>query len=108
MVRLAFILGLGLLALAKSVNAQMTNIFAMTNTKLLTEHIAGGDHYSSIFNTRRLSVEFFEHYANVTLEDLTANSNSRIPSLQDLECLADLALLSKDLSSFKFWALKSE
>ncbi|XP_033169884.1 nose resistant to fluoxetine protein 6 [Drosophila mauritiana] len=103
MARLALILGLGLLALA-SVDAEMTNIFAMTNAKLLTEHLAGGDHYSSVFNTRRLSVEFFEHYSNVTLEDLTANS--RLPSLQDLECLADLALLSKDLSSSKFWALK--
>ncbi|XP_039496878.1 nose resistant to fluoxetine protein 6-like [Drosophila santomea] len=101
MVRLALILGLGLLAVA-SVNAEMTNMFAMTNTKLLTEHFAG-DH-SSFFNTRRLSVEFFDYYSNVTLEDLTANS--RIPSLQDLVCLADLALLSDDLSSSKFWALK--
>ncbi|KAH8238143.1 hypothetical protein KR032_000127, partial [Drosophila birchii] len=56
---------------------------------------------------RRLAVEFFDHYPNLTLADLQpGNQDARIPSAQDLQCLADFAVLTKDLAAFKTWALK--
>ncbi|KAH8421520.1 hypothetical protein KR009_010927, partial [Drosophila setifemur] len=51
---------------------------------------------------RRLAVEFFDHYHNITAEDLTRD----LPTAQDLKCLADLRLLGQDVSSAKLWALK--
>ncbi|XP_016995137.2 nose resistant to fluoxetine protein 6 [Drosophila takahashii] len=105
MVRLSMMaLWLGSLALTlASVNANITNIFALTNKKYLSETL-DADHYLAFAQLRSLAVEFFDHYSNVTLADL--HLNERLPTLQDLECLADLALLSKDLASSKYWALK--
>lgn len=68
-----------------------------------------GDLYMSFSHSRRLAVEFFAHYANLTFADLyPGDQDARIPSAQDLQCLADFALLTNDLSSLKFWALKSK
>jgi len=109
---LAITLWLCSLALA-GVSANITNIFALTNKELLTNNLVG-DQYLTISKLRSLAVEFFDHYSNATMEDLTPDLNEyfngepRIPSVQDLECLADLALLSNDLASSKFWALKSK
>nr|XP_016936647.1 nose resistant to fluoxetine protein 6 [Drosophila suzukii] len=107
---LAITLWLCSLALA-GVSANITNIFALTNKELLTNNLVG-DQYLTISKLRSLAVEFFDHYSNATMEDLTPDLNEyfngepRVPSVQDLECLADLALLSNDLASSKFWALK--
>ncbi|XP_016949365.1 nose resistant to fluoxetine protein 6 [Drosophila biarmipes] len=110
MARLLVTLWLGSLALA-GVSANITNIFALANRDLPTGNLAG-DQYLAISKLRSLAVEFFDHFSNATLEDLTPdldhylNGESRIPSAQDVECLADLALLSSDLASSKYWALK--
>ncbi|KAH8235402.1 hypothetical protein KR038_007021, partial [Drosophila bunnanda] len=66
-----------------------------------------GQDYMAFSQMRRLAVEFFDHYPNVTLADLhSGNQDGRIPSAQDLQCLADFAVLTKDLSELKAWALK--
>ncbi|KAH8280696.1 hypothetical protein KR054_000040, partial [Drosophila jambulina] len=53
----------------------------------------------------RLGVEFFDHYQNITLDDL-ARDLQRLPTAENLKCLGDLTLLSNDLKSLKMWALK--
>ncbi|XP_016976550.1 nose resistant to fluoxetine protein 6 [Drosophila rhopaloa] len=107
MVRLAITLWLSVLALA-TVNAEIENIFALANKQLLTEDLAVDvDRYLAVSKLRRLAVEFFDYYSNVTLADLNVgDQHSRLPTLQDMECLADLAVVTRDLSSFKVWALK--
>ncbi|KAH8280769.1 hypothetical protein KR054_010702, partial [Drosophila jambulina] len=63
--------------------------------------------YMAFSQLRRLAVEFFDHYPNLTLADLhSGDQDARIPSAQDLQCLADFAVLTKDLSELKIWALK--
>ncbi|KAH8295945.1 hypothetical protein KR018_006477 [Drosophila ironensis] len=60
--------------------------------------------YLTTSKLRRLAVEFFDFYQNITVEDLARDS--RAASLQDLQCLADLKVLGQDLLSAKYWALK--
>ncbi|XP_017110764.1 nose resistant to fluoxetine protein 6 [Drosophila elegans] len=107
MVRLAIVLWLSVLALA-SVKAEITNIFALTNKQLLSHELeVNVDSYLAVSKLRRLAVEFFDHYSNVTLADLyVGDQRSRLPSVQDMKCLADMALLTNDLSSLKVWTLK--
>ncbi|KAH8238144.1 hypothetical protein KR032_000126 [Drosophila birchii] len=61
--------------------------------------------YQNAARLGRLGVEFFDHYQNITLDDLSRNQY-RLPTAEDLKCLADLALLANDLRSLKMWALK--
>ncbi|KAH8343235.1 hypothetical protein KR059_007266 [Drosophila kikkawai] len=59
--------------------------------------------YQTASRLGRLGTEFSDHYQNITLDDLARN---RLPSAEDLKCLADLTLLTNDLKSLKLWALK--
>ncbi|XP_017034572.1 nose resistant to fluoxetine protein 6-like [Drosophila kikkawai] len=63
-----------------------------------------GHNYMAFSQLRRLAGEFFDHYPNLTQADLY--QDARIPSAQDLQCLADFAVLTKDLRNLKIWALK--
>ncbi|XP_017066862.1 nose resistant to fluoxetine protein 6 [Drosophila eugracilis] len=101
MVRLGITLWLSLLTLA-GVNANITNIFALTNKQLYAENLAE-EQYLNVSKLRSLAVEFFDHYSNVSLADISLDLNV---NAGDIKCLADMALLSKDLSSFKYWTLK--
>ncbi|KAH8235373.1 hypothetical protein KR038_003215 [Drosophila bunnanda] len=59
--------------------------------------------YQTAARLGRMGVEFFDHYQNITLDDLLRD---RLPTAQDLKCLSDLGLLTNDLKSLKIWALK--
>ncbi|KAH8325600.1 hypothetical protein KR067_002172, partial [Drosophila pandora] len=61
--------------------------------------------YAAISKLRRLSVEFVELFPNITAADLTGDL-SRAGLLAVQECQVDIALLTKDLASFKTWAVK--
>ncbi|XP_017103745.3 nose resistant to fluoxetine protein 6 [Drosophila bipectinata] len=65
----------------------------------------GAEQYAAISKLRRLSVEFVELFPNITAGDLTGDL-SRAGLLSAQECQLDIALLTKDLASFKKWALK--
>ncbi|XP_034654274.1 LOW QUALITY PROTEIN: uncharacterized protein LOC117892263 [Drosophila subobscura] len=65
--------------------------------------------YVAASRLRRLAIEFFDCYKNITLADLSMEMNQdnrALPSAQDLECLADLTLLTQNLGSAKIWALR--
>ncbi|XP_017066863.1 nose resistant to fluoxetine protein 6 [Drosophila eugracilis] len=66
--------------------------------------------YHTLSRLRRLAVEFFDYYQNITIFDLTQdiynNKHSRLPSVEDLRCLADLQILGNDMSASKAWALR--
>lgn len=68
---------------------------------------ASVESYLATSRLRRLSVEFFDHYQNITLDDL-GQDLLRLPTAEDLKCLADLTLLTNDLKDPKIWALKSK
>lgn len=63
------------------------------------------EEYKRWMQLRRLPVEFFDFYQNITVSDLV---ESRLPNQQDLQCAAEVALLSQALSSGTLWALKSK
>ncbi|EDV44675.1 uncharacterized protein Dana_GF20203 [Drosophila ananassae] len=66
--------------------------------------------YLSTSRLRRLSVEFFSYYENFTASDLLqeifGKRDSRLPTQEDAQCIADIALISRDLMATKLWALK--
>ncbi|XP_016936646.3 nose resistant to fluoxetine protein 6 [Drosophila suzukii] len=62
--------------------------------------------YSSISRLRRLAVEFFDQYQNITIFDLSPDLYLDQPSAEDLRCLADLQILANDVAAAKIWALK--
>lgn len=63
------------------------------------------EEYQRMMQLRRLSVEFIDFYKNISISDLIG---TRLPSQQDLQCAAEVALLSQALSSGSRWALKSK
>lgn len=65
------------------------------------------EQYAAISKLRRLSVEFVELFPNITSADLTGDL-SRAGLLAASECQVDMALLTKDLASFKTWAVQSK
>lgn len=64
--------------------------------------------YHTISRLRRLAVEFFAQYQNITISDLYRDKEIRLPTTDDLRCLADLQTLAKDVSDRKLWALRSK
>lgn len=60
--------------------------------------------YRRMMQLRHLAVEFFDFYENITTTDLTG---SRLPSQEDLKCLAEMSQLSLALRSGSIWALRS-
>ncbi|XP_016995340.2 nose resistant to fluoxetine protein 6 [Drosophila takahashii] len=71
---------------------------------------SSGESYQSISRLRRLAVEFFDEYQNLTIADLSqdlyGDQNIRLTSVEDLKCLADLQTVASDVSTAKIWALK--
>lgn len=65
------------------------------------------EEYGHFLELNPIAGELFKHYKNITDVDLTL-PNSRLPSQQDLKCLADVALLMQGLSARNMWALKSK
>lgn len=63
------------------------------------------EEYRRMMQLRHLGVEFFDFYENITATDLTG---SRLPSQQDLKCLAEVSQLSLALRSGSIWALRSK
>ncbi|KAH8360223.1 hypothetical protein KR093_011438 [Drosophila rubida] len=63
------------------------------------------EQYHRIMELRPLAVEFIHHYDNFSAAELEGVAN-RIPSQQDLLCLADMAQLMSGVTSLKTWALK--
>ncbi|XP_022209523.2 nose resistant to fluoxetine protein 6-like isoform X1 [Drosophila obscura] len=61
--------------------------------------------YQRLMGLRSLGVEFAEHFRNESLTDLDL-FNSRIPSQEDLLCLADMAQFMQALTGGQLWALK--
>ncbi|XP_017145314.1 nose resistant to fluoxetine protein 6-like [Drosophila miranda] len=61
--------------------------------------------YQRLTGLRSLGVEFAEHFRNASLTDLDL-FHSRIPSQDDLLCLADMAQFMQALTAGKLWALK--
>ncbi|EDW56172.1 GM22968 [Drosophila sechellia] len=66
--------------------------------------------YYTISGLRRLAVEFFAQYQNITMSDLAqdlyGDKEMRLPTTDDLRCLADLQTLAIDVSNRKLWALR--
>ncbi|XP_039496877.1 nose resistant to fluoxetine protein 6-like isoform X2 [Drosophila santomea] len=66
--------------------------------------------YYTITTLRRLAVEFIAQYQNITIHDLAQDlyrdKEIRLPTTEDLRCLADLQTLANAVSARKFWALR--
>ncbi|XP_034127394.1 nose resistant to fluoxetine protein 6-like isoform X3 [Drosophila guanche] len=60
--------------------------------------------YLRLMGLRSLGVEFAEHFRNASLSDLDL-FQPRIPSQEDLLCLADMAEFMQALTTGKLWAL---
>ncbi|XP_026847251.1 nose resistant to fluoxetine protein 6 [Drosophila persimilis] len=72
------------------------------------EQLKDGDvlqDYQRLTGLRSLGVEFAEHFRNASLTDLDL-FQSRIPSQDDLLCLADMAQFMQALTAGKLWALR--
>ncbi|KAH8295942.1 hypothetical protein KR018_006478, partial [Drosophila ironensis] len=78
------------------------------NMPRISDEPLDGELSGNLLKIRRLAVEFFDLYPNITLTDLLGDvgSSALIPSAGDAECLADLAILTRDLATFQIWALK--
>ncbi|XP_034664724.1 nose resistant to fluoxetine protein 6-like [Drosophila subobscura] len=61
--------------------------------------------YQRLMELRSLGVEFAEHFRNATLSDLDL-FHPRVPSQEDLLCLADMAQFMQALTAGQLWALK--
>ncbi|EDW38986.1 GL13843 [Drosophila persimilis] len=61
--------------------------------------------YQRLTGLRSLGVEFAEHFRNASLTDLDL-FQSRIPSQDDLLCIADMTEFMLALTSGKLWALR--
>ncbi|XP_017145313.1 nose resistant to fluoxetine protein 6-like [Drosophila miranda] len=61
--------------------------------------------YQRLKRLRPLGVEFAQHFRNASLTDLDL-FHPRIPSQEDLLCLADMAQFMQALTAGKLWALK--
>ncbi|XP_030378335.1 nose resistant to fluoxetine protein 6-like [Scaptodrosophila lebanonensis] len=70
------------------------------------EELSSSD-YQRTLQLRQLSAKFFSHFQNITLQDLMPdNARLRIPSAQDLKCLAELKAVTEGLSSGNIWAMR--
>ncbi|XP_060663466.1 nose resistant to fluoxetine protein 6-like [Drosophila nasuta] len=63
------------------------------------------DNYQRMMKMRHLAIEFFDYYENITATDLIL-PGTRLPNLQDLQCLAEVAQLTQALQSGSLWALR--
>lgn len=65
------------------------------------------EEYNGYLELNPIVAEFTKYYSNITDVDL-ALPNSRLPSQQDLKCLADMSQLMAGLAARKKWALRSK
>ncbi|XP_017055197.1 nose resistant to fluoxetine protein 6 [Drosophila ficusphila] len=98
------------------VNPRLVNLLLLLSLALASASVSweppqetsldlhGLESYQSATRIRRLAVEFFDRYQNITIFDLIEPENRA--SAQDLQCLADLQILMKDVATTKVWALK--
>lgn len=63
--------------------------------------------YQEVRKLQALNLEFTRQFENITLQDLNI-PRDRLPTPQDLQCLADMGLWLKGITSGQMWALKSE
>lgn len=63
--------------------------------------------YREVRKLQALNLEFTRQLENITLQDLNI-SEGRLPTADDLQCLADVSLWMKGITSGQMWALKSE
>lgn len=89
---LGFMLCMGL----REVKPQVNPLFLRTDREY--------DHYLDL---NPIAAEFTKHYGNITDVEF-ALSKLRLPTPQDLKCLADMAQLLKGLSARNLWALRSK
>ncbi|KAH8360230.1 hypothetical protein KR093_011437 [Drosophila rubida] len=66
------------------------------------------EEYERIMELRPFAVELLRQFGNITQTDLDLLVDNRLPSQQDLLCLADMAQLMSGLSSLSYWALRSK
>ncbi|XP_001989706.2 nose resistant to fluoxetine protein 6 [Drosophila grimshawi] len=79
--------------------------FADSSMKLEPPDFIAKEEYKKIIDMRPLAVEFTKHYyRNFTMDDLSL-INKRLPSQQELQCLADMNQLMSGLSSGNIWAI---
>ncbi|XP_062124806.1 nose resistant to fluoxetine protein 6-like isoform X1 [Drosophila sulfurigaster albostrigata] len=77
----------------------------VSSVQIAPNTLISKEDYHRIMEFRSLAVEFMHHFGNFSQADLDL-PNSRIPSQQDLQCLADMALLMNGVTSLNYWALK--
>lgn len=63
--------------------------------------------YREVRKLQALNLEFTRQLENITLQDLNI-PEGRLPTADDLQCLADVSLWMKGITSGQMWALKSE
>jgi len=63
--------------------------------------------YLELRKLQSLGFEFTKQFQNISLSDLDI-PEGRVPSAQDLQCLADMGAWMKGISSGSFWSLKSK
>lgn len=78
----------------------------VSSLQLKPEELVAMEDYQRMVELRPLAVEFSQHFRNITQKDLDLPS-TRLPSQQDLQCLADMSELLGGLTSGSFWAIKS-
>ncbi|BFF91963.1 nose resistant to fluoxetine protein 6-like [Drosophila madeirensis] len=88
----------------------MVNVFVFVCGLLIVSaaQLKDGDvpqDYQRLMELRSLGVEFAEHFRNATLSDLDL-FHPRVPSQEDLLCLADMAQFMQALTAGQLWALK--
>ncbi|EDW05583.1 nose resistant to fluoxetine protein 6 [Drosophila mojavensis] len=54
---------------------------------------------------RHLAVEFIDYYGNITIRDVQSPA-AELPNQQDLQCMAEIAMLSQGLKDGRLWALQ--
>ncbi|XP_064538746.1 nose resistant to fluoxetine protein 6-like [Drosophila montana] len=61
--------------------------------------------YQQLMKLQSLGVDFVRYFQNITMQDLDIPS-TRLPSTEDLQCMADMSLWMKGLTSGSYWSLK--
>ncbi|XP_060647040.1 nose resistant to fluoxetine protein 6-like isoform X1 [Drosophila nasuta] len=64
------------------------------------------EEYQRLMELRPFAVQLMQQFGNITQTNLDLRLDNRLPSQQDLLCLADMAQLMSGLSSRSYWALR--
>ncbi|XP_030378183.1 nose resistant to fluoxetine protein 6-like [Scaptodrosophila lebanonensis] len=92
--------------MAKSVAKILPLLLLLATVAAQQQELSVSD-YQRALQLRQLSVEFFDFFQNITLKDLMpSQAQMRIPSQQDLMCLAELNSVSNGLQSGSIWAMR--